>query len=144
MGKLYVNFTFFFFLKIFYLFFTFYLIIFFRERKEGRKRGRETSMCGCFSHIPNWGRDPQPRHVPWLGIEPATLWFTGQHSIHWATPARALCMYYFIYSSQWSLRYSQYGPPFYGRGNRFLKTRESPKDRVRSHRAKTQTVLSPW
>ena len=29
------------------------------------------------------------RHVPWLGIEPGTIWFTGQHSIHWATPVRA-------------------------------------------------------
>ena len=26
---------------------------------------------------------------PWAGIEPATPWFTGWHSIHWATPARA-------------------------------------------------------
>ena len=31
----------------------------------------------------------QPRHVPQLGIEPVTLCFTGQHSIHWATAARA-------------------------------------------------------
>ena len=45
-------------------------------------------MCGYFSHAPYWGPGPQPRHVPWLGIEPATLWFTGQHSVHWATPPR--------------------------------------------------------
>ena len=32
---------------------------------------------------------PQTRHVPWLGIEPVTFWFTGWRSIHWATPARA-------------------------------------------------------
>ena len=25
---------------------------------------------------------------PRLGIKPATLWFTGWHSVHWATPAR--------------------------------------------------------
>ena len=31
----------------------------------------------------------QPRQVPWLGIEPVTLWFTGLHSIHCTTPARA-------------------------------------------------------
>ena len=49
-------------------------------------------MCGCLSCVPYWRTDPQPRHVPWLGIEPATLWFTGQLSIHWATPARGkLC-----------------------------------------------------
>ena len=48
-------------------------------------------MCGCLSHTPYWGPGLQPRHVPWLEIEPATLWFTGQHSIHWATPAKAEC-----------------------------------------------------
>ena len=46
-------------------------------------------MCGCLSHAPYWGPGLQPTHVPWLGIKPATLWFSGQHSIHWATPARA-------------------------------------------------------
>ena len=40
-------------------------------------------MCGCLLHVPYWGPGLQPRHVPWLEIEPATLWFTGQHSIHW-------------------------------------------------------------
>ena len=46
-------------------------------------------MCGCVSHAPT--RDPvcNPRHVPWLGIEPATLWFSGCHSIHRDAPARA-------------------------------------------------------
>ena len=39
-------------------------------------------MCGCFSHAPCWGPGPQPRHVPWLGIELATLWFTGWQSVH--------------------------------------------------------------
>ena len=38
---------------------------------------------------PYWGPGPHPRHVPWPGIEPATLWFSGLHSMHWATPARA-------------------------------------------------------
>ena len=45
-------------------------------------------MCDCLSHAPYWGPSPQPRPVPWLGIELLTLWFTGWHSIHWATPAR--------------------------------------------------------
>ena len=35
------------------------------ERGKGRKkRGRETSVCGCLSHAPHWGPGPQPRHVP--------------------------------------------------------------------------------
>ena len=46
-------------------------------------------MCGCSSGVPYWGPGHQPRHVPWLGIKPARLWFTGWYSIHWATPARA-------------------------------------------------------
>ena len=47
-----------------------------------RKRGRETSVCGCLSQALNWRPDLQPRHVPWLGIEPVTLWSTGWHLIH--------------------------------------------------------------
>ena len=27
-------------------------------------------MYSCLSHTPYWGPGPQPRHVPWLGIEP--------------------------------------------------------------------------
>ena len=46
-------------------------------------------MCACLSCAPKWGPGLQPRHVPWLRIELVTLWFTGWHSIHWATPARA-------------------------------------------------------
>ena len=61
----------------------------FLDRGKGRENERETSMCGCLSCTPYWRPGLQPRHVPWLGIEPATLWFTGWLSIHWATPARA-------------------------------------------------------
>ena len=32
-------------------------------------------MCGCLSHGTHWGPGPQPRYVPWLGIELVTLWF---------------------------------------------------------------------
>ena len=46
-------------------------------------------MCGFLSHVPYQGPGLQPRHVPWLGIEPVILWFTGQYSIQWATPVRA-------------------------------------------------------
>ena len=64
------------------------------EKQRERNRGRETSMCCCcLSCAPYWGPRPQPRHVPWLGIEPMTLWSSGRHSIHWATPARAVCAF---------------------------------------------------
>ena len=64
------------------------------DRQE-RERGRETSMwernhrsvasCTC----PNWGLNPQPRHIPWPGIEPATFRFAGWHPTNWATLTRA-------------------------------------------------------
>ena len=72
-----------------FVFFFKNLFFYFREGNGGRKRGRETSMCGCFLCTPYWGPAPQLRHVPWLGIKLATLWFTGSHSIHSATPAMA-------------------------------------------------------
>ena len=37
---------------------------FLSEGKGGRKRGRETSMCGCLLCAPYWAPGPQPRHVP--------------------------------------------------------------------------------
>ena len=62
----------------------------FREKgREGEREG-EKHQCGVASHATHyWGPDPWPRHVPRLGIEPTTLWFTGLCSIHRAMPARA-------------------------------------------------------
>ena len=68
-------------------FFKDFILFIFRER-EAREKEKETSMCGCLLHTPYQGPGLQPRHVPWLGIEPATLWFAGWNSIHWARPAR--------------------------------------------------------
>ena len=68
-----------------------------------RKRGRETSVCGCLLHTPCWGPGLQPRHVPWPGIKPETLWFEGRHSIHWATPARADLEFQSNYLTSYSL-----------------------------------------
>ena len=65
------------------------LFTYFEKVGKGRRRkGRETATCGCLSRTPHWGPGLQLRHVPWLGIEPATRWFPGCRSIHWATPAR--------------------------------------------------------
>ena len=66
---------------LFYLI-TKYLLTYLSEGKGGRKKGRETSMCGCLQSGPYWGPGPQPRRVPRLGIEQATLWFTGPCSVH--------------------------------------------------------------
>ena len=61
---------------------------FFLERGKGRKTSmseRNITSISCLSHAPNQGPGPQPRHVPWLGIEPATFHSAGQYSIHGAT-----------------------------------------------------------
>ena len=65
-------------------------------------------MCGYFWHIPNWGPGPQPRHVPWLGIELAPLWFAGQHPsyttcTHWATPARVKVYIFCTSKGSWQI-----------------------------------------
>ena len=72
------------------LFFWMFYFFIFRERKGERKRER---MCGCLSLAPYWGPGLQPRHVPWPGIEPVTLWFTVRCSVQWATPARDHILY---------------------------------------------------
>ena len=50
-------------------------------------------MCGCLSHAPYWGPGPQPRYVPWPGIELVTPWSKGRCSIHGATPAGAAWLF---------------------------------------------------
>ena len=68
------------------------------EGKEKERERRETSLCGCPSRVPNWGPGLQPRHVPWLGIEPVIFCFTGPCSIHWAIPARAGIFFIYLFS----------------------------------------------
>ena len=84
------------FLSVLYIYLKILFICFLRERKGGRKKGRET-WIGCFSHTPNGGPGPQPRHVPWLGIKPETFWFSGQHSTRWATPVRAYYVFKYLF-----------------------------------------------
>ena len=62
-----------------------YLFIIRERGREGEREG-EKHQCMVASQVPHhpahWRPGPQPRHVPCLGIEPATLWFAGLHSIH--------------------------------------------------------------
>ena len=65
-------------------------IYLFLERGEEKKKERERNINVWLPLArPHWGPSLQPRHVPWLGVQPVTLWLAGQCSIHWATPARA-------------------------------------------------------
>ena len=81
----------------------FYIFI---ERGEGKEKERERNIDMweilrlVVLYTPNWGPGRQPWHVPWLEIKPMTLWFTGQHSTHWTTLARAsFCIFGFLYFS---------------------------------------------
>ena len=40
------------------------------------------------------GLNPQPRHVPGMGIKPATLHFAGQCPTNWATKVRVACFHF--------------------------------------------------
>ena len=52
--------------------------------REGEKR--QCVLASCVPPTGNLACDPG--RCPRLGIELETLWVAGQHSIHWATPAR--------------------------------------------------------
>ena len=79
---------------VFFTFLKFYSFILRESRREGEGEGEKhkcvrDTRIGCLLHAPYWGPGLKPRHVPWLGIELVTFRFTGWHSVHWATPARA-------------------------------------------------------
>ena len=79
-------------LHLLFFFFQILFIYFQREGKGGRKKGRETSVCGYLSHGPHWGPGRQPRHVLQLGIEPAILWFAAcAQSTELHQPGNCIC-----------------------------------------------------
>ena len=77
------------------LMYAFIYVCFRGREREGEREGEKQSVCKRYIHwlplTPSQLGEPgpQPRHVPWLGIEPVTFWFSGRRSVHWATPARA-------------------------------------------------------
>ena len=87
-------------------FFLDFMYLFLARGKAG-ERGRETSMCGWLSCTPYWGPGLQPPQVPWLGIQPVTLWFEGWHTIHQDITARARVL--FLHVAGWELEEWQSG-----------------------------------
>ena len=71
----------------FFFFFKDFIYLFL---ERGEERERNIDVWLPLVSQPHRGPSPQPRHVPRPGIKPATLWFTGRHSVHWATPAWAV------------------------------------------------------
>ena len=67
--------------------------IFIREREMWGKGDRETRLA-AFCTRSNRGPSPQPRHVPWPGIQPATFWLLDNASTNWATLARAVHIFW--------------------------------------------------
>ena len=63
------------------------MYLFFRERGREREREGEKHWCEKHQSVASHTH-PQPRHVPWPGIELAIFHFVGQHPTNWATPAK--------------------------------------------------------
>ena len=68
-------------------------------------REKHQSVASCMQHHLDWGPKPQPRHMPWLGIEPATFCFAGWCSTNWATLVRASLWFFFKISFIYLLRF---------------------------------------
>ena len=83
------------FIKIYYFIFKRFYLFIFRERRREREKERERNITVwlplTYHPLGTW---PATRHVSWPGIEPVSHWFTGWHSIHWATLARAIKIYF--------------------------------------------------
>lgn len=67
----------------------------FLKRGKGRQKVRESKINVWFPIERPLLAGPHPwqlRDVPWLQVQPPTLWFVGPNWIHWASPSRALKM----------------------------------------------------
>ena len=62
-------------------------IYLFLDGGESREKERERNINWLpLAPAPIEGPAPQPRHVPWLGMEPVTFRFAGWCLTNWATP----------------------------------------------------------
>ena len=69
------------------------LFIYFLEWEEGKEKEERNVSVWVSLVCPLLGTWPATQACALTGNQWATLWFTGQSSIHWATPARAHIIY---------------------------------------------------
>ena len=74
-------------------------IYLFLERRGRREKNidvwdKHPSVASC--NAPNCRPAPQPRHMPWPGIELVTFPYAGWHPTHWASPVRAVLPGWFL------------------------------------------------
>ena len=60
------------------------------NRGQGRKKDGEKHQCVVASCMLPTGTRPTTQACALTGNSTAVLWFSGQHSVHWATPTRAI------------------------------------------------------
>ena len=94
-------------------FFKDFIYLFLEKGREGEREGEKHQRMVASHARPYWGPGLQPRCVPRLGIEPATLCFTGMCSVHWATPTRANVIYFcfkwsYVRVQKYVLNYKNY------------------------------------
>ena len=70
-------------------FFLIFIYLFLERGKGGRKRRRETSMCGCLSLGPHRGTWSATQVCALTGNRTGNPLVHSPRSIHWATPVRA-------------------------------------------------------
>ena len=75
---------------ILFFFFRFYVFMFIFREREGREKERERNIDVAEILCPQLEIWPSSQACALTGNQPATLCFTGRHSVQWATPSRAL------------------------------------------------------
>ena len=108
-------------LIFYFLFFKDFLHLFLEEKGREGERERNINVWLPFAS-PHWGPGPHLRHMPWLGIEPVTLWFTGLHSIYrmFEHLQKEPSLLYYV-----MIMISTHVPRVLTTGNRVVKTHDS-------------------
>ena len=69
--------------------------------------GEKYQSVASYTYL-NWKLKLQPRHVPSLGVKPATFHFVGGCPANWTTPVRAYSLCFKIYFVKYTCFYPRY------------------------------------